>query len=82
MLSFRLRGFEDGSLGSNGFFNLAVGEDFDSTAIALGSEGGSFSLDDFGFRDGLSFAELSLGEEKNSRSPDCKEAWKRESLQV
>lgn len=69
MLSFRLRGFEDGGLGGSGLFNLAAvaGDGFKSDSIALGSEGGSFSLDGLCFRDGLGLAqELGLDEEGSS----------------
>lgn len=63
ILSLRFRGFEEGGFGGKGLFNLAAvaGEG------ALGSEGGSFSLDDFGFREGLGLVEeLGLDEEGSS----------------
>lgn len=64
IISFRLRGFEDGGLGGSGLFNLA-GDCFESHGI-LGSVGGAFSFADFGFLDGLGLDKLGLGDEGGS----------------
>ena len=69
-LSLRLRGLEEGGLGGRGLFNLA-GEGFESeaaaTAMRLGSEGGSFSLEGLCLR-GLDLVEL--GDEEQGSSAE------------
>lgn len=64
MLSFRLRGFEDGGLGGSGLFNLA-GDCFESHGM-FGSDGGAFSFADFVFLDGLGLAKLGLSDDGGS----------------
>jgi hypothetical protein len=61
MISFRLRGFEDGGLGGRGLLNLA-GDCFESCG-KFGSDGGAFSFVDLGFLDGLGLAKLGLSDD-------------------
>ena len=64
MISFRLRGFEDGGLGGRGLLNLA-GDCFESCGM-FGSDGGAFSFVDLGFLDGLGLAKLGLSDDGGS----------------
>lgn len=65
LVSLRLRGLEEGGLGGKGLFNL-VWEGEEGTMM-LGSEGGSFSLeDDLCLREGLDLVELGLDEHGSS----------------
>lgn len=64
MLSFLLRGFEEGGRGGSGLFILAAaaGEGLRSGGKELGSDGGAFSLEGFCFREGRILVALGFGE--------------------